>query len=386
MGRTSVWVTTAAALMLASVMAVASPDDDVRAAAGMDTVLAQQAIGGSNTLGPGDPLPGDIMVTPAYGNSYASDDEVENAVGDVALSMDKCPPGEMGQDQRVVRVGLSKSDFESAGVVNSLLLRAAKFAWGSCPETFPNMGFGGTPPPHYDVSEIDFYLPDGTPAFQAALGMNGQGDGGVGPGHLYTWHRLSNLFEINRQVATQNQAASDRAAALAQQQQDAAQQESTQAANNAKAAAALWTWVWTWLKIIAFVGFLIWLFTKRDAIALWYYLNFHPHPAAPMVASALSSEEASVKTARSLAETLRELPPEGRMLRQARLLQAERLVAELRAANAARARAFEALARKKFIQDFERAAFIQSQEAIAYAVVALEQAKATYAKAASMRR
>jgi hypothetical protein len=103
----------AAACSLLPLLARADPDPQVQSAAGYDTRSQQETAGATNAPGGGDPLPDGIGITPAYGTDWASADDLQAAVGDVMLSMDRCPEKTLGDDNRVVRVQLSKPDFET---------------------------------------------------------------------------------------------------------------------------------------------------------------------------------------------------------------------------------------------------------------------------------
>lgn len=115
----------------------------------------------------------------------------------------------------------------------------------------------------------------------------------------------------------------------------------------------------------------------REEIARWYYFTFYPHPAEPAVRSALA--QGRLLDGNRLAAVLGEVPPENRILREVRIAQGERLVAEMRQASDATIR--ESLKAARSHQ--ERAAYLGIQEAIGLAAAALERAKAAHAASKS---
>jgi hypothetical protein len=115
----------------------------------------------------------------------------------------------------------------------------------------------------------------------------------------------------------------------------------------------------------------LWVWHKYgNAIARWYYFTFHPHPAEHLVRYAIDSGVPLDGPA--LASALGEPPPASGILREVRLVQAERLVNEMQVVSRGRARELE----KRAKAEYERAAAVGAQEAIALAATALERAKA----------
>jgi hypothetical protein len=128
------------------------------------------------------------------------------------------------------------------------------------------------------------------------------------------------------------------------------------------------------LGACALAGWLLFvLYQEREAIARWYYFTFYPHPAEPLIRSALS--QATPLDGVRLAAILGELPPDNRILRDVRIDQGERLVAQMRKVSEQTVRDTIRDARA----DSARAAALGIQEAIALAAVALERAKAAHA-------
>ena len=121
------------------------------------------------------------------------------------------------------------------------------------------------------------------------------------------------------------------------------------------------------------VWLLVILILQREAIARWYYFTFYPHPAEPLVQSALA--RGARLDGERLAAILGAVPPDNRILRDVRIEQGERLVAQMRQVSEQTIQDTIRDARA----DSARAAAIGIQEAIALAAVALERAKAAYA-------
>ncbi|MEI9932663.1 MAG: hypothetical protein WDM89_19545 [Rhizomicrobium sp.] len=134
------------------------------------------------------------------------------------------------------------------------------------------------------------------------------------------------------------------------------------------------------LFILILIGLVRGLYALRTPVARWYYFNFHPHPAEPMVRRAL--QDGTVLNGRALASALSEMPPAGSILARVRLEQGEQLVAQMQAASRARIREFE----KRAAKEYERAALYSMQEAVALAAVALEKAKAVFRASNSIGR
>lgn len=136
-------------------------------------------------------------------------------------------------------------------------------------------------------------------------------------------------------------------------------------------------WIFPYLLLAALlavcVGLVCVLYRSREAVARWYYFTFSPHPAEPMVRSTL--HRGRPLDGERLASILADAPPSNRILREVRITQGERLVAEMRQVSEATIHQNLKSARS----DQERAAFLSIQEAIALAAVAVERAKAAYA-------
>lgn len=370
--RSALLALVTACSVLTPMVARADPDPKVQGATGLDTALEQEAVGATTTPGGSDPLPDAIAVTPAYGADWASADDIQAAVGDVTMSMDRCPEKTLGDDNRVVRVQLSKPDFETGPIVNALLLRAAKFAWENCPQPFLPLGFAQpTSQFHHDVSEIDIYLPDGTKGFSGSLGMYGRGDQAYAPGSRYVWQHLADEKTAHdRQVADQAQQA-------AQAQQIAHAQQAAQAsgAQQPFSSANPFDLIAVQLKILGFLikwGFIIgigyWFWSKREDILSWYY-GLTPHPASGMVHSRVDG--GGPLDGELFAEIMRQVP--GSPVEQrVRADQARQLAAMARAAAETRLRELEKLKAKAV----EEAAFIRAQEDLRSAVETHEMAMA----------
>ena len=137
----------------------------------------------------------------------------------------------------------------------------------------------------------------------------------------------------------------------------------------------LWILPYLLLAVAAAVGLcvLVGLYIQREEIARWYYFTFSPHPAEPAVRFALA--KGRLLDGDRLAAALGEAPSDNRILREVRIAQGERLVAEMRQMSAQMIRETLRSART----DNARAAVVGVDEAIALAAVALERAKAAHA-------
>ncbi len=138
------------------------------------------------------------------------------------------------------------------------------------------------------------------------------------------------------------------------------------------------------LSPLAFLLRLIWSSRRSIGTGIaagirWYYFNLHPHPAEPLVRRAIETDRPL--DGPSLARALQEVPPGNRFLREARLAQATRLFAQLETATMVRIRQLERTAR----DEYQRAAIIASQEALALAAVALERARAAFKASQSVQ-
>ena len=231
-----------------------------------------------------------INVIPKFGDDIAADDDVQNAVGAVTYSMDKCAPGAFMTDNRVVRVQLSVAAFEANGVLNALLLGAAKYAWANCPRPVPIVGTNQfTGQFYYNIGEVDVYLPDHTLAYHAALGDYGlKGDRALGPGTDYEWGRDENLVDTHRAQAAAAEAQAAQAQAIASQQ--AANEAAATQAAQAQALAAKQTGATFWgvvrLVLLAALGLWLW-WVRAPILRFWYGLT--PHPASGEVNGAIYS-------------------------------------------------------------------------------------------------
>lgn len=106
-----------------------------------------------------------------------------------------------------------------------------------------------------------------------------------------------------------------------------------------------------------------------DKIVRWYYFTFYPHPAEPVIRTALSS--GSVLDGKALAAVLGERPSGSPAFRAVRVAQAESLIKEMQAMT--RRQMDELKARAK--EQYEKSAVQQMQAALGEAAVALEKAK-----------
>lgn len=299
-----------------------------------------------------EPSP-DSGYAPSFGQSFASDDDVENAVGNLNIVISTCDPS-ADANQRAAYARLEKPNFESAPVLNSILFRIAQTVWARCPVELRAIG-GSDGRLDYSLARADIYLPDGTLAFQA-WELNDRNGSAFSAG-TYRWSYFTNHMDERRQQAAQ-----------------AAAPEADSG----------WTYVWDGVAIIIdllFLWLIGWgLYALRIPVARWYYFNFHPHPAEAMVVRAMRA--GSVLDGPLLASALGELPPTGSILAKVRIEQGERLVLRMQDMSQAKVREYQ----KRAMKDYERAALLSMQEAIALAAAALERAKAVFRASESVGR
>ncbi|HWB48628.1 MAG TPA: hypothetical protein VG651_05930 [Stellaceae bacterium] len=136
-------------------------------------------------------------------------------------------------------------------------------------------------------------------------------------------------------------------------------------------------WLFPYILLVLAAALACWLLfvliREREGIARWYYFTFHPHPAEPLIRSALS--QGTRLDGDRLAAILGDLPPDNRVLRDVRIAQGDQLVAQMRQVSE---RTIEETLRDARA-DNARAAAVDIQAAIALAAVALERAKAAHA-------
>jgi hypothetical protein len=140
-----------------------------------------------------------------------------------------------------------------------------------------------------------------------------------------------------------------------------------------------WSGVRKWATVGGIFLVLVWIVRKREPILRWYYFTFHPHPAEPIVRSALKGGR--TLDGNALAAVLGDLPPTHGVFRSVRVAQGEQLVAKMRVATEAMIATNLARAQT----DYERAAFHDIQEALGLAAVALERARAAEAASKSLQ-
>jgi hypothetical protein len=298
------------------------------------------------------PTPAAGSYAAIYGQGFGNGSDLDAAVGNLTFVLTKCDP--TNSNVRSVSVQIEKPNFETGPIIDTILYRAAQYAWAQCPVEFYYFGGGPTGRFSYQIGEADIYLPDGTLAFQA---QSLHGDVFLGPGRSYAWQFITDVVAQRRQAAA-----------------------------NAQSAAAGSGWGSTWdtiadifdLAVLFVIAY--GLFALRNPVARWYYFNFHPHPATPMVERALIA--GAVLDGPALARALGEVPPESSILASVRLEQGTRLIARMQEMSRAKLRELERHAAK----DYERAAIVRVQEAIALAAVALEKAKAAFGASQSARR
>ena len=111
-----------------------------------------------------DPMAARIQ--PFFGRGFASDDGLRSALGALTFSVTACENKYIGPPERKVQIRSEKVDYSNPAVVDLLLVKAAEFAWRTCPlhELFLQTEL---PELKYEVSSVDLYLPDGTHAVSA---------------------------------------------------------------------------------------------------------------------------------------------------------------------------------------------------------------------------
>ncbi len=313
-----------------------------------------------------------------YGQGFASDEEVENALGNLSFSITDCQNDWLKPISRSVQVSTTKSDYSDQRVVEAVLYRAVKYAWSACPLTF-YFGVYTTTKPRFDVQSVDVYLGDGTHALSATH-MHGDFAQYIGPS--YAWEAVSDTgAEARAQAASAAQQAEAARQVLEAQAQPVLPAQPPQIDDNKQEREAiaqahfihgLWT-AMQWFVVIT----LSWLlFLLRHALARWYYFYFYPHPAEPIVKAALVS--GTVLDGKALAGALSEISLGSPTFRAVRLEQAEQLFHQMQAVSIAQLRRQEEQSLASAREQYERAAHTSIQEAVALAAVALERAKALY--------
>ncbi len=215
-------------------------------------------------------------VTPYSRAGVATQAVVEEAVGQRNLTMVSCnKDGKETDDKRAVDVRLQKSALETPGVIDAVLLEAAKFAWDQCSRPYISL-YSGNPEAfvHYNVHRVRIFLPDGTTPITATLGDSpGAGDFPQEPGMFpYTWS-VQDQYVLTHQ----RQAAADYEAGI--QQRLRAQQE-VRDQEHAK--------IWGWIRLFVLAVVAFWVWCQREKILYWYY-SLTPHPAAALVNGAIDS-------------------------------------------------------------------------------------------------
>ncbi len=292
-----------------------------------------------------------------YGLGFATDEEVEDALGTLTFSMTECGPRGLGSISRSVRVTSTKSVYENRRVIEAMLYRAAEFAWQNCPLHF-FFGMSYLPALHRDIDVVDLYLPDGSEALRAA---NLLGDATFDVGTSYKWESIQDIGKQSRQEAA-------RKAAEAQQQAQRQKAAEEAAARSAAEWDQFWSNVWFGIKLLFWGAIAAWLFSIRETIMRWYYF-LTPHPATGMVETAMHS--GVELDGKAFAEIMRPIPG-GRIEKEVRAEQARALAGRAhRYAETIRAEAERIKAKAQ--QDTE---FIKAQDELAKAAIVHEKAKA----------
>lgn len=291
-----------------------------------------------------------IAIRPMW-DAFGDDGRVLSYAGNAEFEITRC---DGAATQRAVNVHFKNSSYQDSDTLDALARRAAIFVWQNCPKPRAKLIDGM----NFDLNmgSVKFVLEDGTVAAEASK--------------FNCYHDGANFERLRYQSLTCRWMSFVDVITTTRETQRSLDKANEQRRNG-------------YLYLAAF-GLL--LFFNRDSIIRFYYLNFHPHPAAAMVDALIAQGGDTSNIAREVAEILDEVPPDSRILRAVRLQQTEQLVNDIRAANVARERAFERQARSDAIASYEREAFYCSQQAMALAVEALERSKIAYATATNLRR
>lgn len=313
-------------------------------------------------VGNGRPSQHGPQIKSFYQQGFASDQSIVAKVGELKFNMVSCDQSNKLTDHRVVRVELSGTDFEYGNIVDGILLRAAEFAWQTCPRIYPTILVGRSDY-YYNLSEVNVYLPDGALALVASLGGYPHGDAPIWSGDEYSW-TVRNVVAEERQRAAEN-------AVRAQQAQAAAAQAQSIAEANARSAAEwnrFWSNVWLGIKLLFWGAIAAWLFSMREIIMRWYYF-LTPHPAESMVEAAIHS--GVELDGKAFADIMRPMPG-GRIEKEVRAEQARKLTEKAhRYAETMRVEAERIKAEAQ--RDTE---YIKAHDELAQAAIVHEKAKA----------
>jgi len=354
-----------------------------------------QPPGGVPTSDPASAWLNDVSVfsqAPYPRVEMASPVDTLSAVGSATAEV-ACPDDrqvEQNQMSRGARVYIGSDGLPSQPVLNRLIAAGQTLALRQCPMGpnqglgWINMGFvqvfstanGGNDlllsvrnyQPYQGWAEVATPADDQAKAAQAKAQADAQA--------------AQAQAQANAQAA-QAQAQADQVQVQADQAAEQARQQAEQDADARHFRGEALAFVERWTPWALAIGFLIWLFSIRRAFARWYYFHFHPHPAEPMVRSAIASASISDATSNAIATALSQMPPGSSTLRAVRLAQAERLFRDLQSASAARQEAIERRARAGAAAAREEALYYGVQEAVLLAAAALERAKAAYQAALS---
>lgn len=295
-----------------------------------------------------------INYQPMFGVGFATDQEVQAALGTLKFSMTECKEEGLGSSQISVRVTSTKWAYQNQRVIDTMLYRAAQFAWQNCQIHF---SFAGTRMPtfHREVDSVRLYMPDGS---EALLATNLRGDDTFREGKSYRW--LSPVVDVGEQ----NRQEVARRSAQAEQERQRAEAYARYQVERDR----FWSNVWRWIKLIFWGAIAAWLFSMRETIMRWYYF-LTPHPAEAMVEAAMHrSVELDGK---AFADIMRPVPG-GRIEKEVRSKQALILAEKAhRYAESMRAEADRIKAEAE-----RETEFIKAQDELTKAAIVHEKAKA----------
>lgn len=309
---------------------------------------------------------------------FASLQDVEAAVGSYSIAV-ACPHTDTlrSLQQRTATITIDRPAPLAKPVIATLLGLGLRRAWTACPMHEPTAIFQPT--------EMSPRV-----GFINIVGPDGDGDGVLYHARSYTmlgWYNVTDVAaerqQAEREAAARAAAARERAAQQAAERaaaERAAQQRAEiraqRARRRAEALAQLEHTASVLGIILLVVAVVVVILRSRHALARWYYFYFHPHPAEPLVNSALAT--GSFLDGDALAKALGEVPPDSPILREVRLQQAENLMAKMKTAANAHLRKHAKEQKAKAKEEYESAALASAQEAIAMAATALERAKNLY--------
>ena len=221
-------------------------------------------------------------IIPAFTSSAAFSADVRRLVGQARYEMAQCPPAqeyEIGEN-RQIRVTLGRTVVGSLAahpeVADALLDRAAHEVWERCPHPFQLLEGGY----HRDIDRVEIANPDGSLLLTARLGdFQEHGDTPFAQGtHGYAWHNVLDEERVREQQEAYLRS------------QPKVGNPVVDAQHQLEFIKSIFAMIWLIIKLIILGLLGWWLWTKRLAIAEWFY-SLSPHPATNMVDAAITCGE-----------------------------------------------------------------------------------------------